>query len=285
MAMVEIYNERIKDLLDPAKPNLRIRSNKKSGIYLENVTEKYILTEEEAFAYLRKGANNRAVTATNMNSQSSRSHMLFMLTLHTHDIYTGQAKSAKLVLVDLAGSEKVAKTGAEGKVLEEAKKINTSLTALGKVINALADERRTHIPYRDSKLTRLLQQSLGGNAITNLIVNVSPSVVNSSETVSSARFGQRAKSVKNDPVVNKSFTVDQLLQLLKRAEETIQKQNAIIKELQQKKRTGGYGAMTTIPQMMITMHLIDDETHNSQTSADSEDDSDEADSFLLEEDE
>jgi kinesin family protein 5 len=113
--------------------------------------------EEEAFSYLNIGTHNRAVTATNMNNHSSRSHMVFIINLHITDIYTGQAKSAKVILVDLAGSEKISKTGAEGKVLEEAKKINTSLTTLGKVINALSDGKSQHVPYRDSKLTRLLQ--------------------------------------------------------------------------------------------------------------------------------
>ncbi len=104
--------------------------------------------------------------------------MAFIINLTTHDIYSGEAKNAKIILVDLAGSEKISKTGAEGKVLEEAKKINTSLTALGKVINSLSDGKNGHVPYRDSKLTRLLQESLGGNSLTNLIVNVSPSTYN-----------------------------------------------------------------------------------------------------------
>lgn len=153
-----------------------------------------------------------------MNSESSRSHMVFIISLSTHDVYSGEANSAKVILVDLAGSEKISKTGAEGKLLEEAKKINTSLTALGKVINALSDGKSTHIPYRDSKLTRFLQESLGGNSLTNLIVNVSPSSYNEYETLTSFRFGQRAKSIKNEPIVNKCFTADELLILLKKAE-------------------------------------------------------------------
>ena len=155
--MVEIYNEKIKDLFDSNKNDLKIRSNKNMGIYLDGVTEKYVLNDEEAFEYLQLGLDHRSVSFTNMNARSSRSHMMFIIHLNTHDIYTGQAKTAKITLVDLAGSEKISKTGAEGKVLEEAKKINTSLTALGKVINLLSDGKSSHIPYRDSKLTRLLQ--------------------------------------------------------------------------------------------------------------------------------
>ena len=115
--MVEIYNEKIKDLLDPTKNDLKIRSNKNMGIYLDGVTEKYILREGEAFDYLQLGLDHRSVSFTNMNARSSRSHMMFIIHLYTHDIYTGQAKSAKITLVDLAGSEKISKTGAEGKVL------------------------------------------------------------------------------------------------------------------------------------------------------------------------
>lgn len=117
ISMVEIYNEKIRDLLDQNKQDLKIRANKKDGIFIENVTEKYILTEDEAFKLLKTGLEHRSVTATNMNAQSSRSHMLFIFHLHTHDVYTRTAQSAKIILVDLAGSEKISKTGAEGKVL------------------------------------------------------------------------------------------------------------------------------------------------------------------------
>lgn len=136
------------------------------------------------------------------------------------------------------------------------------MTALGKVINALSEGKNAHIPYRDSKLTRLLQESLGGNSFTNLIINVSPSSLNDSETLTSVRFGWRAKSIKNAPKINKSYTVSELLLLLAKAEETIKQQNALIKELtEKKKRTGGYGCMP-IPKA-ITMHLIGDEDEES----------------------
>lgn len=105
--------------------------------------------------------------------------MLFIITVHQHDFYTGEARAAKITLVDLAGSEKLSRTGAEGKVLEEAKKINTSLSVLGKVINILSEGKKSvHVPFRDSKLTRLLQESLGGNSITKLIINISPDLIN-----------------------------------------------------------------------------------------------------------
>ena len=104
--------------------------------------------------------------------------MVFFISLYFNDLYNGTAKASKITLVDLAGSEKLSKSGSEGKLLLETKKINTSLTALGKVINILSEGKSFHIPYRDSKLTRLLEESLGGNSITNLIINISPSIIN-----------------------------------------------------------------------------------------------------------
>lgn len=142
-----------------------------------------------------------------MNDVSSRSHMAFIITLYQNNLKDASAKSGKIILVDLAGSEKVSKTLAEGKVLDEAKQINKSLSSLGNVINALTDSKVAHIPYRDSKLTRLLQESLGGNSKTRLIINISPSMYNYSESLSSLRFGFRAKQIKNKPRINREYTV------------------------------------------------------------------------------
>lgn len=137
-------------------------------------------------------------------------------------------KSGKLVLVDLAGSEMVRKTNSSGQQLEEAKMINKSLSALGQVINALTDEKSTHVPYRDSKLTRVLQDSLGGNSKTVLIVAVSPSSYNAMETVSTLRFGTRAKSIENKVSVNQTRSIEELENLLMRAEKAIDAQTAHI---------------------------------------------------------
>lgn len=116
--------------------------------------------------------------------------------------------------MDLAGSERIAKTGAQGETLTEAKAINQSLTTLGLVINALTDGKSSHVPYRDSKLTRILQESLGGNSKTSLIVTCSPSIFNEQETVSTLRFGQRAKQIKNKAKVNKEFSIQELKYML-----------------------------------------------------------------------
>jgi kinesin family protein 5 len=133
--------------------------------------------------------------------------MVFTLTLYQNNTNDMSARTAKLTLIDLAGSEKVCKSGVEGKLLDEAKQINKSLSALGNVINALTEAKIGHIPYRDSKLTRILQESLGGNAKTNLILNCSPCSIQESETISTLRFGTRAKTIKNRPKINREYTV------------------------------------------------------------------------------
>ncbi|KAL7331339.1 hypothetical protein PS15p_203544 [Mucor circinelloides] len=151
-----------------------------------------------------------------MNAESSRSHSIVLTTITQKNLDTGAAKSGKLYLVDLAGSEKVGKTGASGQTLEEAKKINKSLTALGMVINSLTDGKSSHVPYRDSKLTRILQESLGGNSRTTLIINCSPSSYNEAESISTLRFGARAKTIKNKAKVNADLSPAELKALLKR---------------------------------------------------------------------
>jgi len=219
VSIIEIYMERIRDLLNPKKVNLKIREDKTRGIYIEDVTESYVSDENDVYDFMRYGHCNRATSTTNMNESSSRSHCIYMLTIHQNNLIEMSAKTGKLYLVDLAGSEKVAKTGAIGHVLEEAKEINKSLSALGNVINALTDNKgHQHIPYRDSKLTRILQESLGGNSRTSLIINCSPSSFNENETLSALRFGYRAKSIKNTPKINREFTAAQLQILLEKAE-------------------------------------------------------------------
>ena len=190
---------------------------------------------------MRNGAANRAVAATGMNEGSSRSHSVFTITVTQTDVNTNSKKSGKLVLVDLAGSEMVRKTNATGQQLEEAKTINKSLSALGQVINALTDEKQTHVPYRDSKLTRILQDSLGGNSKTVLITQISPTSYNANETVSTLRFGVRAKSIENKVTINQTRSVDELEALLLRAEKAIDAQTAHILALTAQLQSGGGG--------------------------------------------
>jgi len=216
VSIVEIYNERIRDLLDSKKDNLKVHEDKARGVFIGDVTESYVGCEQEIFDAMRAGHYNRSMAVTNMNEHSSRSHLVFMLTVEQKNLHDRSVKVGKLHLVDLAGSEKVAKTGASGERLDEAKNINRSLSALGNVINALTDKKYTHVPYRDSKLTRVLQESLGGNAKTSLIITCSPSNFNEQETISTLRFGQRAKMIKNVVKVNHERSAEELKLLLEK---------------------------------------------------------------------
>lgn len=210
VSMIEIYMEKIRDLIDPSRNNLNIREDKVKGIYIEDLTEHYVSNEDEVLELMRVGSDNRAIGATNMNEHSSRSHSCFIMNIHQNNIKDLVAKTGKLYLVDLAGSEKISKTGASGLTLEEAKTINKSLTTLGMVINNLTDSKSQHVPYRESKLTRVLQESLGGNSKTCLIITCSPSSYNEAESLSTLRFGLRAKKIKNKPKINKEVTVAEL---------------------------------------------------------------------------
>lgn len=222
VSMVEIYNERIKDLIDPSKDNLRIHEKQGKGVYLQDVNEQYIESENQIYDLMRLGNKNRSTAATNMNAESSRSHSIFILTITQNNTADLSCKIGKLYLVDLAGSERISKTGAEGQTLDEAKSINQSLTTLGKVIKALTDKKTNHIPYRESKLTRMLSESLGGNSKTCLIITCSPHPYNDQETLSTCRFGQRARSIKNNAKVNREYTIPELRKLLEIAEKDIE---------------------------------------------------------------
>ncbi|BFG37012.1 hypothetical protein CerSpe_232870 [Prunus speciosa] len=204
LSMVEIYMEKVRDLFDLSKDNIQIKESKSQGILLNGVTEISVSDPTEALQSLSSGIANRAVGETQMNMASSRSHCIYIFTVHQEVKRDDRLKTGKLILVDLAGSEKVEKTGAEGKVLEEAKTINKSLSVLGNVINALtcgSPGKANHIPFRDSKLTRILQDSLGGNSRTALLCCCSPSPSNALESLSTLRFGMRAKHIKMSPRV------------------------------------------------------------------------------------
>ncbi|DAZ94857.1 TPA: hypothetical protein N0F65_008159 [Lagenidium giganteum] len=205
---LEIYNEEIRDLLgaDP-KNRLELKENLDTGVYVKDLTCKQVTGVAEIDAVMQQGKKNRSVGATLMNQTSSRSHSMFTITVEACSNAAGvDGKQhicvGKLNLVDLAGSERQAKTGATGDRMKEATKINLSLSALGNVISALVDGKSQHIPYRDSKLTRLLQDSLGGNAKTVMIANCGPADYNYNETLSTLRYANRAKNIKNKPKIN-----------------------------------------------------------------------------------
>ena len=218
---MEIYMERIRDLLIPTNDNLPVHEEKNRGVYVKGLYEGYVASVAEVYEILHRGQRSRMVASTNMNQESSRSHSILQVTIEQKDTITGSQKKGTLYLVDLAGSEKVGKTGASGQTLEEAKKINKSLSALGMVINSLTDGKSTHIPYRDSKLTRILQESLGGNSRTTLIINCSLSSYNDAETLSTLRFGMRAKTIKNKAKMNTELSPAELKRQLKGAQNQI----------------------------------------------------------------
>uniref|UniRef100_A0A8B9L285 Kinesin-like protein n=1 Tax=Astyanax mexicanus TaxID=7994 RepID=A0A8B9L285_ASTMX len=191
-----------------SKTNLAVHEDKNRVPYVKGCTERFVSSPEEVMDVIDDGKANRHVAVTNMNEHSSRSHSIFLINIKQENVETEKKLSGKLYLVDLAGSEKVSKTGAEGAVLDEAKNINKSLSALGNVISALA-EGTTHVPYRDSKMTRILQDSLGGNCRTTIIICCSPSVFNEAETKSTLMFGQRAKTIKNTVSVNMELTAEE----------------------------------------------------------------------------
>ena len=218
-AYLQIYNEMISDLLKPnsQNKNLNIREDKKKGLYVEHLSEWAVRSPSDIYSLLERGASCREVSNTNMNDVSSRSHAVFMIIVEqliSDSELNGKqiTKIGKLNLVDLAGSERTRITGATGKQLEESKKINKSLSALGNVINALTDSKeRKHIPYRDSKLTRLLENSLGGNCKTTMIATISPAQCSFNESLSTLNFAKRAKNIKNRPIVNEDIDHNALI--------------------------------------------------------------------------
>jgi len=216
---LQIYNEVISDLLKADRGNLQIREDKRKGVFVEGLSEWAVRSPYEIYSLMRKGTNARVTASTKLNDLSSRSHAVFIIIVEqmtTEEEPSGnpmedqakQIKVGKLNLVDLAGSERLSITGATGKRLEECKKINQSLSALGNVIAALTDTKaRSHIPYRDSKLTRLLEDSLGGNCKTTMMAMISPAYTCFAETLSSLKFANRAKNIKNNAKINED--VDQ----------------------------------------------------------------------------
>ena len=204
-SFVEIYNEEVRDLLgNNSNKALEVREDPKKGTFVKGLSYYPLKNTDEIVKCLDKGNANRHVGATSMNDKSSRSHSLFTVYVEIEegeDERNKKIRSGKLNLVDLAGSERVGKTNATGQTFDEGKKINLSLTALGSVIDALSSNRK-HIPYKDSKLTRLLADSLGGNTKTVMFANVSPASFNYDETVGTLRYASRAKLIKNAPKIN-----------------------------------------------------------------------------------
>eukprot|EP00968_Pinguiococcus_pyrenoidosus_P015121 scaffold1390_cov249-Pinguiococcus_pyrenoidosus.AAC.25 len=222
VSFVEIYNEKVRDLLHPAEDNLRIVEDPEHGVVVSGARESPVDDAPSVLAVLNQGKINRTTAATLMNAHSSRAHSILQISVQSKGAETGQTCKARLTLVDLAGSEKVSKTGAKGQRLKEAQNINRSLTTLGMVITALSRGYR-HVPYRDSRLTRLLSESLGGNSRTILLTCVAPESVHAPETISTLRFGESAKRIMNQVSRNEVLTVEELTLKLKLANAEIRR--------------------------------------------------------------
>ena len=222
ICFIQIYLETIQDLLEPLNKEIRIREDPEHGVYLEGVQWIQVNSTGECSKVFKIGEKNRVTESTMMNTYSSRSHAILIAKIEKNIVLSKEKilelskesnekikaervmTNSFLYLVDLAGSERVKKSKAVNMRLEEAKKINYSLLILGNCIQSLTETKPTYIAYRDSKLTRLLQESLGGNAKTSLIVTISPSNYNTDETISSLNFALRAMKVQNKPIINRS---------------------------------------------------------------------------------
>ncbi|XP_028050175.2 kinesin-like protein unc-104 isoform X1 [Monomorium pharaonis] len=238
VSYMEIYCERVRDLLNPKnRGNLRVREHPLYGPYVEDLSKLAVLSYEDIHDLIDEGNKARTVAATNMNETSSRSHAVFTIffTQQQQDNTTGlmSEKVSKISLVDLAGSERADSTGAKGTRLKEGANINKSLTTLGKVISALAEiaatkkkKKADFIPYRDSVLTWLLRENLGGNSKTAMIAAVSPADINYDETLSTLRYADRAKQIVCKAVVNE----DANARLIRELKEEIQKLRELLKQ-------------------------------------------------------
>ncbi|XP_019174757.1 PREDICTED: kinesin-like protein KIN-4A isoform X2 [Ipomoea nil] len=255
VSYIEIHKEEVRDLLDsssvsksetanghvgkvhiPGKPPIQIRETSNGVITLAGSTERSVRNLKEMAECLEQGSLSRATGSTNMNNQSSRSHAIFTITVeqmrkmnsmvssdgNTSDCLTEEYLCAKLHLVDLAGSERAKRTGSDGLRFKEGVHINKGLLALGNVISALGDEKKrkegVHVPYRDSKLTRLLQDSLGGNSRTVMIACISPADINAEETLNTLKYANRARNIQNKPIINRDPLSNEMLKMRQQLE-------------------------------------------------------------------
>lgn len=231
VSYLEIYNEIIRDLLKPGNANLKIHETVDREIFVGNASEEVVLSPQEIEQLLIKGEGSRHVGVTNMNERSSRSHTIFRMVIESRERSTdtnrsslsGSVRVSSLNLVDLAGSERVGHTGAEGIRLKEGGHINKSLLTLSTVIFKLS-EGNSHIPYRDSKLTRILQPSLGGNARTAIICTITPASLHAEETISTLKFASRAKTIRNQPEINEVVSDEVMLKQYRREISDLKKQ-------------------------------------------------------------
>ncbi|XP_076067796.1 kinesin-like protein 31E [Oratosquilla oratoria] len=277
---MELYNEEVIDLFDPGfrrggKSGIRIHEDAGGGIYVTGITTRNLSNVEETLDCLRSGALSRTTGSTNMNAQSSRSHAIFTLLIkqqrvaqfqdpdNPEDVPEFETLTAKFHFVDLAGSERLKRTGATGERAREGISINCGLLALGNVISALGDisKKGCHVPYRDSKLTRLLQDSLGGNSRTLMIACVSPSDTDFMETLNTLKYANRARNIKNRVTVNQDKT-SKVLALLR---QEIQQLQVELMEYKQGKRIMGEDGSEAVNDMFHENQMLTSEANNLRT--------------------
>ncbi|CAD8202788.1 unnamed protein product [Paramecium pentaurelia] len=228
--IVEVYKEKVKDLLDINKQDLKIREMANQGFYIQQITQLWVCDKEEIYNALQKSLVNRQVGYTNLNDMSSRSHLLFQMTVIMNNEIEGTSYTGQLIMADLAGSENASKAGTTGNALQEGAFINRSLLTLSNVINGLSDKQQ-HVPFRESNLTKLLWNGLSKNSMTSLIITCSPCISNESETLSTLRFGIRAKMIKTQPKVNKEVTIKELEIQNNKLTKELEDKNYIIDQL------------------------------------------------------
>ncbi|KAG9160579.1 hypothetical protein Leryth_023308 [Lithospermum erythrorhizon] len=287
-SFLEIYNEQITDLLDTTQRPLQIREDVKTGVYVENLTEEYVCTMKDVTQLLIKGLTNRRTGATSVNVESSRSHSVFTCLVESKckSLEDGLSyfKTSRINLVDLAGSERQKLTGAAGERLKEAGNINRSLSQLGNLINILAEVSQTgkqrHIPYRDSKLTFLLQESLGGNAKLAMICAISPAQSCKSETLSTLRFAQRAKAIKNKAVVNeeRKDDVNVLREVIRKLKEELLRMKENVNQTEQNEFSSRWNARRSLNILKFSLnrpmtlpHVNDDSDEEMEIVEEAED--------------
>ncbi|XP_044257400.1 kinesin-like protein KIF21A [Tribolium madens] len=271
---MELYNEEVIDLFNPSSGKdtvYKIHEDSYGGIQIKGITQKNVISAEETLQCLRLGALSRTTASTQMNTQSSRSHAIFTLhikqqrivPLKDSDTNEFETLTAKFHFVDLAGSERLKRTGATGERAKEGISINCGLLALGNVISALGDKskRALHIPYRDSKLTRLLQDSLGGNSQTVMIACVSPSDRDFMETLNTLKYANRARNIKNKVFVNQDKTSKTISQL---KQQIAQLQLELV-EYKQGKRLVGQDGTEMVNDMFYENNMLQTEVNNLRT--------------------
>lgn len=221
---MEIYNEVINDLLVPGSTNLKIKDDPEYGTKVVGLKSQQVWTFDQALILMNFGEEHRVYKETSIHEHSSRSHTIFRIHIESLSNDKTSKKNSMLNLIDLAGSERLNEYEHRRDTLGETGHINKSLFILSNVINKLAEGKHSHIPYRDSKLTRILSNALGGNSLTAIICTISPASVNHYQTLSTLRFATRAKTVQTKPVINEHDEQEQTVEVYKRQMNRLKRQ-------------------------------------------------------------